>query len=592
MKPLKQKLILSIFPLLIVFWGIFLLFFFDPFYSRSSDPEFPYLINGLNCATLNFSYIGHTDHPGTPFQVYNGIIVRITHLLSGNGNIAQDVFARPEHYLNAIWISMILLQAALVFVAGISGFRRKIPFWQIAFLQAGFLFNDVLLWLFSRATPDHFFMITALLFIIVYLKYGYKNSFPQKFALWSGVTMALGLTTKFNFLPVLFLPLFLIETNRNRLIYIASGIVSFFIFIAPVITKLDEFSRFLSGIFRHDGLYGSGEPNVLNFRKMTESILDISRVNPELLVLVSALLVLIVIAVRRKEKKHVFLFAGFLFIMALQILMVSKHFKNYYLVPFFTMYGFMFFMISLFISGIMKKKSQLLLVCNILPVLFIISTVAKTTRDYPAIVQQIGQRNEIRTFVNANIPKTDYWFIEPTWESGPHVENAVVYGLSYCAHRDKYLPQLLDFNPHVITYEGANEQVKLWRGAAVSLDSVVATGRNIHIYSTPERHASVLLQMATAAADRNNLQLSVDTIFSDGETQSRIIRIRAINSNSGWTPLDVLTETRQQKINAFIHAIKSTPEWLEDVKEKANQKNIPLDSMILLDAIWMTDSEK
>jgi hypothetical protein len=98
--------------------------------------------------------------------------------------------------------------------------------------------------------------------------------------------------------------------------------------------------------------------------------------------------------------------------------------------------------------------------------------------------------------------------------------------------------------------------------------------------------------MATAAADRNNLQLSVDTIFSDSETQSKIIRIRAINSNSGWTPLDVLTETRQQKINAFIHAIKSTPEWLEDVKGKANQKNIPLDSMILLDAIWMTDSEK
>ena len=50
--------------------GIFMLLHFDPFYSKSSDPEFPYLINGLNCAQLNFNWIGHIDHPGTPFQVF------------------------------------------------------------------------------------------------------------------------------------------------------------------------------------------------------------------------------------------------------------------------------------------------------------------------------------------------------------------------------------------------------------------------------------------------------------------------------------------------------------------------------------------
>lgn len=595
MKSFKQKLIISIFPLLVIIWGIFMLTFFDPFYSKSSDPEFPYLVNGLNCATLKFNYIGHIDHPGTPFQVYNGIIIQITHLVSGKGNIARDVFARPEHYLNAISNSLILLQAALIFCIGLLGFNRKIPFWQIAILQASFLFNDVLMWLFCRVNPDRFFLISGLIFILIYLKHGYENRSPRKFALWSGTAMALGLATKFNFLPVLILPLLLIDTNKNRLIYIGSGIVSFFIFIAPIITKFDDYFRFITSIFKHDGLYGGGESKVLNFQKMIDSTFEIFRLNPELLVLIIVLIVLIVIAIRKKDKgirKFSFLFAGYLFIIALQILMVSKHFKNYYLAPTFIIYGFMFFTISNFLSGVMKKQNHLILVSNILPLLFILATVTKVINDYPIISLQIDHRNKISAFVDTKITKADYWFIEPTWESGPNVENAIVYGLSYCGHRVDYLPQLMAVNPNVITYEGNAEQVKLWRGASVSLDSIVATGKNIYIYSTPGRHASTLVQMVKDAASRNNLELSIDTVFSDRETQNEIIGIKALNSNSRWTPNSILTNTRQQKIEEYVRSIKSTPEWLEKVKQKAVQKNIPLDSMILLDAIYMTDSEK
>ena len=595
MKSFKQKLIISIFPLLVIIWGIFVLMFFDPFYSKSSDPEFPYLVNGLNCATLKFNYIGHIDHPGTPFQVYNGIIIRITHLVSGKGDIAQDVFARPEHYLNAISNSLILLQATLIFCIGLLGFRREIPFWQIALLQASFLFNGVLVWLFCRANPDRFFMISGLIFVLIYLKHGYESRSPRKFALWSGVVMALGLATKFNFLPVLILPFLLIDSNKNRLIYIGSGIVSFFIFIAPIITKFDEYFRFLTSIFKHDGLYGSGGSKVLNFQKMTDSAFEIFRLNPELFILIIALIILIIVAIRKKEKeikKFSFLFVGYLFIIALQILMVSKHFKNYYLAPIFIIYGFMFYTISNFLSGIMKKRNHLILVSNIMPLLFILVTVSKVINDYPIISQQIEHRNKIRTFVDTKITKADYLFIEPTWESSPNVENAIVYGLSYCGHRVDYLPQLMAVNPNVITYEDNTEQVKLWRGASVSLDSIVATGKNIHIYSTPGRHASTLVQMVKDAASRNNLELSIDTVFSDRETQNEIIRIKALNSNSRWTPSRIITDARQQKIEEYIHSIKNTPEWLEKVKQKATQKHIPLDSMILLDAIYMTDLEK
>lgn len=595
MKPIKLKPTLFIFPALVVVWGIYNLYFFDPFFAKSSDPEFPYLINGLNCARLKFSYIGHIDHPGTPFQIFNGIVIRITHLLSGNGEIAQDVFSRPEHYLNAISAFLVILQSIMVFIVGWIGLRRKIPFWQIALLQASFLFNVVLMWLFYRANPDRFFMISGLLFILVYLKHGYESRSPRKFALWSGTIMALGLATKFNFLPLLLLPLLLTDTNKNRLIYVGSVIVSFFIFIAPIITKFDDYFRFLTGIFKHDGLYGSGESKVLNFNKMMNSIAEIFRLNPELFVLIAALAILTLVALMKKDqgmRKFSILFAGFLFIIAMQIVMVSKHFKNYYLAPTFIIYGFMFFMIALFLIEIMKQKSYLILACNILPLLFVLSTAWKVKRDYPITKELMTQREKIRQFVDDTIAKDDYLFIEPTWEAGPFKENAIVYGLSYCGHRDKYIPQLMAVNSNVITFEGNGNPVKLWRGAPINLDSVVATGKNIYIHSTVGRNALVLIQMLQNVAQRNRFQIAVDTVFSDQNTKNEIIRVKATNSNSSWMPLNAIQETRQSKISRYVQTIKCTPEWLKKVKGKAIERNISLDSMILLDAIWMTDSEK
>ncbi len=592
MKPIKQKLIISIIPILLVVWGIIMLLFFDPFYSKSSDPEFPYLINGLNCAILKFNYIGHIDHPGTPFQVFIGIVIRITHIFSGQGNIAQDVFARPEHYLNAISTFLFSIQALLIFAVGWIGLKRKIPFWQIALLQGSFLFNDVLVWLFCRVNPDRFFMISGLFFILVYLKHGYENRSLRKFALWSGTAMALGLATKFNYLPLLILPLLFIDTNKNRLIYAGSGIISFFIFIAPIITKFDNYFRFLMSIFKHDGLYGRGESKILNSQKMANRMFEIFALNPELILLIIGLIALIIIAIRKSDKTYVYLFVGYLFIIVIQILMVSKHFKNYYLAPTFLIYGFVFFTVSLFLSKFIQKKSQLILVSMILPLLFILTAAAKVSNDYRIISKQIEQRDKIRSFVDTKISKTDYWFVEPTWEGGPYVENAVVYGLSYCGHRTEYLPQLMKVNPNIITYEGNNEQVMLWRCAPVSMDSVVSTGKNIFVLSSPGRNASALIQLTNDAAIRNNLQLAVDTVFSDIETNNKIIRIKAINSTSTWSPQSVLSGSRQSKIDEYIRNIRNTPEWLEKVKKKATEKNIPLDSMILLDAIWMTNSGK
>lgn len=308
----------------------------------------------------------------------------------GKGDITTDVFTRPDFYLNAISLSINFLHAFLILAIGFIGIKRGIPFWQIIILQATSLFNDVLFFLFCRVNPDLFFIIVKCLFILVYLIYGFNDQSQKKFAIGSGVIMALGFATKFNFFPLLFLPLFLINTNKNRLLYTGVGFISFIIFIAPIIDKFKGYKNFLINIMNHDGLYGSGVNKIFNLHKIFENLGEIFRINPGLLFLIICLVIGISIAFYKdrnaNQKKQILLFIGLLFIAGLQMIMVSKHFKNYYLAPLFTIYGFIFFLISVFLSRMEMKKKYLLFLSFFLPIIFLIATSLKIFHDFPIII--------------------------------------------------------------------------------------------------------------------------------------------------------------------------------------------------------------
>ena len=64
--------------------------------------------------------------------------------------------------------------------------------------------------------------------------------------------------------------------------------------------------------------------------------------------------------------------------------------------------------------------------------------------------------------------------------------------------------------------------------------------------------------------------------------------IYALKNQKGYMA-DLIT--REEKINGYINAIKSSPEWLENIRIKAAEQNIPLDSMVRLDAIYMVKTE-
>ncbi|MDR2978826.1 MAG: hypothetical protein LBV02_00030 [Bacteroidales bacterium] len=533
MKTNKINPILFIVPLFVIGWGMFSMLFYDTFYSRAVDPEYPYLINGLNVSLLEFKRIGHFDHPGTPFQVFCGIIIRITHLFSGiDNNIAQDVLNRPDHYLNFINIFLIAIQACLLFFIGWIGKKHAIRTRILFILQLSFLCNFLLIDVFNRVIPERWLIITSILFIIIYLQYGYGNRKPFHFAVWSGIIMGMGMATKFNFLPIIFLPFLFIGTNKNRLIYAGTGIISFFIFIAPIITKFKDYWQFITGIASHDGIYGQGEERMFNPEATKANLLEVFHVAPELIFIISILITMLVASIVyrkiNKESSRTIAFSiGILLITGLQILMVSKHFKNAYLIPLFSIYGIIFFKIDDFCTAAFTKKWLMGLFPAVISI-FILFTAKDAIGNIPIQKRQKEKREQSRQYVADNLPENTLWFVEPTWESAPCVENGIVYGLSYCHRISEYLPELIQTNPNVITFEGMDNTVKIWRSKPVSLDSIVMTAAPIHIYSSPGRHADMLMEKVNQAAHNMGIEMQTDTLFSQEETGSYIIAMQRI----------------------------------------------------------------
>ena len=539
MKSHKFSLLLIIIPLFILGWGLFYFYFFDPFYAYSPDPEYCYLINGLNMALLEFNRIGHYDHPGTTFQLYNGIIIHITHFFAGKDSIAQDVFNRPEYYLSAINLSLIIIQSLLCFLIAWVGKKREIKTWQLIILQSGVLISTTMLSIFCRVTPERWIVVTAFLFIIVYLLYGYGDRRPLKFAIWSGVIMGMGMATKFNFLPIILLPFLLIDSNKNRLVYSATGIASFFFFLLPVINKFHSFRKFMVNIATHDGFYGKGEERMFDPERLLKGFSQIFDSSPELIFIIIAVISALIIAViyRKKQKtnRNILFFAGMLFIVLLQILMVAKHFKFYYILPLLAIYPLILFIFDSFIqkTGSYKKWTQLPVI--LLFVIFISITAKQTYRDIKYTRINIAQREIERQFISDNLPANTLWFVvTPSWMGAPYVENAFNFALCYIHHPVIYFPELSKKSPNIITNDKSDEFAWIWRGHKVHIDSIITTRTPIHLYSSKGRETSIFIDILEKAALRNDINLSRDTMFSNHKKNSHIIVIQNKNSIKEW----------------------------------------------------------
>ncbi|MBS1517982.1 MAG: hypothetical protein JSS91_07835 [Bacteroidetes bacterium] len=283
-KKYKIYIILSILPVLLILSGSILKNSLGEYYLNLYDPAYVYLINSLNLAQMSGYGVGHIDHPGTPVQVTGSVILIIYHFLSHTSlDIVDDVFNRPEQYLFILNKGFILIVAAALFTLGLLVFKFAGNILISILFQLSPFISNVILYGMVDVSPDNFLILSSLLFSAMLIIYLYKDrevsELSFKIILLISIISGFGLATKLNFIPVLFIPLILISKIRLKLTYVFFTLIFFFIFVFPAIENYQYFVGWIKNLFIHNGIYGTGADNIVNFPQFFRNIVKIITIN-------------------------------------------------------------------------------------------------------------------------------------------------------------------------------------------------------------------------------------------------------------------------------------------------------------------------
>ncbi len=559
-----NKILIYIIPGILILWSLYLLHLVGPFYLTHTDPEYPYLMNGLNCAILDFSKIGHIDHPGTPFQVLTGIFIRITYWIAGHGGIVDDVITRPEFYLSWSSFYLTIITASVIFWLGKIVIRNGNGLFESIILQSVVFLSAVLIDLPSRYIPDRLMAILVFVLTGLLFKHLYQENYSgKKFVFQSGIVMALGFVTKINFLPMVLIPFILATKAKERIYYVVTFVIASVILFLPVYDKFSYFTGFVETIITHDGLYGGGSEQVFNMANFWNNVLNIFRYDIFYSLVVALSVVLIVFlffkaSIRKTRFKEFLFLVSFIIVSAGAILMIAKHYKNYYVIPIVSLSAITYLIIVKISDSIFKFR-YLKMIFGLVLVVMIIIPVTQLYPGYSRLKKKNHQNFVTSNFIKYQIPSSDYFFIEPTWMHGPMVTNGLVYGMSYVNHHNYYYNDFEKYYPNIITWEGITRPVSYFRMLPADNNSVFKSGKDIYVLSTPGRYAHVLCNYVDSCAAHYNVILLRDTVFQNSEKKEFIIRYKhddtwktIINSSCGFEKIrndQVYTDDEQ---NALI----------------------------------------
>lgn len=531
-----KQLILLFFPILTVIWGLILNHISGPHFLSRTDPEYVYLLNGMNVALMEFDRIGHVDHPGTPFQLISGIFIRIIFWISGEGSLFEDVVSQPEKYL--FWSSFFLntITAYLIYWVSSLVYKNKGGIFSALLIPSSLFLFTVIIDLPNRYIPDRLLLIVILLFAGLYIKYRFTVIHTRKFAIWAGIIMALGITTKINFIPFIILPFFLITPRKGKLQYSISLIVATALFILPINHKLDTFWNFAVNLTTHGGLYGSGGKQVFNPATLWDNLVYIVFDNPFFVVLFFVAILFLILQLVRKDfpktnKSDIYFLLGFLVVAIMSIVMVTKHYKNYYMIPILSVSGLVAYVLWNLVKG--SKFS------NLFRYLLIFVEVLVFAHAMTIIIPGYGQRiwqkqKDLRAgyFIQKHVTSEDYLLIEPTWMAGPMIENGLVYGFSYLNHRFLfYNAYEAVFPNNVLTYEGISQPYKYMRLLEAGDEWILKSGKNVFLLSSPGRNGEFLISDLYEKSNALGIKLKTETVYTDELKGYHILKI---SNQDGW----------------------------------------------------------
>jgi hypothetical protein len=251
-----------------------------PYWLGSNlDPDYVYLLNGLSI--LHGYGPQHVDHPGTPVQVLVAVVVKVTHVLSGQGPVAEDVIGRPEHYLASASGLLLVLVAGALLVAGLAALRATGSLVAGLAMQLIPGLSPLIALHVTSVKPEPLLAaLTALLAALVLRTLDParpKWKVPE--AAVFGLLVGLAVAAKITAAPLAVIPLVLLSGLAARALFAGVALVTMALATLPAWPALHVFISFITGIATHSGTYGSGKPSVFDFAEYLAGLKHLAQQN-------------------------------------------------------------------------------------------------------------------------------------------------------------------------------------------------------------------------------------------------------------------------------------------------------------------------
>ena len=465
-------------------------------YGGGYDPEYAYLLNSMNIAELKL--VGHFDHPGTPTQVFGGLVLRVTWLFQSAGeNPSYAVIFIPEHYLRILTISTLVLAVLMVFVFGLFVLKRSGNLGYALVVQltpfvSGFvLFNG-----FTRFTQESMLMIASLGFAVALIDRIINPDVVKDDRSFKilGLIAGFGLASKILFAPLMLIPLIIAKSNKLRKRFIFFSALSFILFTLPIIPLYPRLAYWMTKLFVFTGQYGTGSAGIIDITTYPQNLVWIIQSNPILAgILICGLGYLIIggLSVYRNRDKtskdDVKLVFAILVAVVAGYIIIAKSPKEAYLLPYEMLVPVIAIVLLKSLSGIRlfkwRWKFVSVVIAATLSLFMIPNGIAKKESLYSSDKNSLW---ETSWQAAAGLEgKGGLVFVHPA--SSP--EAALYFGNSYS--RWRYTTLLREYSPDTYIYDLASNRITQMDSVSLNVEDLLARHKTLFIIGPLESEAQL-----------------------------------------------------------------------------------------------------
>jgi len=490
----KPYLLLLLLPVFIFFTTGILRDARGPYWlGTNSDPEYAYLLNSLNVATLQTP--GHTDHPGTTVQVLGAGILRISYFFKQHKekNLQLSVLSDPEYYLtniNKFFITMICL---IVTAVGFLIFYHTGNIFLSFIVQASpFLSPAIINYSLTRVSPEPLLLFTSLCLIFTTISFLYKrvNSKQEKYYfLFFACIAGFGLATKVTFISLVILPLLLLRSIKNSLYYLLSTILFFVLFTISIIPAYSDLFEWLFKLTTHTGSYGSGSKGFAELSSYFINISHLLKTSPVFKIILTVSIITIILSILIKKIRAFSLkeihFKTLITVTITQfigLVISSKYNSSHYLIPVLCLSSLNIYLLICYLKDLSSffKFKDISILCSL--VIFLLISYQAVISIKNIYKKRLPVKNELLNIHHLTENKfTSYAKIHYYRCSSP--QYALRFGNSYAAN--SYSKILKELYPNVFSYCIWNKRFYTWEKNIKLKDIIAKYGNKIILQGSP-----------------------------------------------------------------------------------------------------------